>query len=71
MKVMFKFIEEINSRLMASLEEEARNGQPVELRDKFGKYSMDTIASCAFGMDAESFTNEKSQFVRNASKQFE
>jgi len=31
---------------------------------------MDTIASCAFGVNAESFTNEKSKFVKYAKNLF-
>jgi hypothetical protein len=28
-----------------------------ELKDLFGKFSMDTIASCAFGVDSQSFAS--------------
>ena len=33
-------------------------------------YSMDTIASAAFGIDAESFTNDKSKFIEYAKNIF-
>ena len=33
--------------------------------------SMDTIASCAFGVDSQSFTNENSKFVKYAKNVFE
>jgi len=36
----------------------------------WGKFSMDSIASCAFGVDAESFTNSNSNFVKNAMEVF-
>ena len=42
----------------------------IDMRDALGKYSMDTIASCAFGVHAESFTDEESKFVDNAKQIF-
>ena len=35
-------------------------------KETFGKYSMDSIASCAFGVDAESFGARESKFVKSA-----
>ena len=35
-------------------------------KETFGKYSMDSIASCAFGVDAESFGAKESKFVKSA-----
>ena len=39
-------------------------------KDLLGKYSMDTIASCAFGVDSQAFTNKDSKFVEFASNIF-
>ena len=36
-----------------------------------GKFSMETIASCAFGLNASSFTSESSLFVKHAKSIFE
>ena len=36
----------------------------------FGKFSLDTLASCALGVDAESFTNSRSPFVKYAANIF-
>ena len=41
-----------------------------DTRVKFGKFSMDSIASCAFGVDAQSFSNSDTTFVRNAREIF-
>ena len=63
---MVGFIDEVSRRLVNAFDEEAQTGEAFDLKDKFGKFSMDTIASCAFGMDAQSFTNKESRFVQNA-----
>ena len=34
----------------------------------FGKFSLDSLALAAFGVDAESFKNAESAFVKNASR---
>ena len=70
MKGMTPFIDTVADRLVAAFGEEAKSGEPIDLKEKFGKFSMDTIASCAFGVDAQSFTNTESQFVKNAKAVF-
>jgi cytochrome P450 len=68
MKAMMLFINAITERLVASFEADARSGREIELKDRFGRFSMDSIASCAFGMDAHAFeaTADGSEFVANA-----
>jgi hypothetical protein len=39
-------------------------------RETFGKFSLDALAACAFGVDAESFSNRNSLFVAYASRIF-
>jgi cytochrome P450 family 6 len=39
-------------------------------RETFGKFSLDALAACAFGVDAESFSNSDSLFVAYASRIF-
>ena len=70
MKGMVGFIDTVAKNLQDSFEREAQSEQPFDLKEKFGKFSMDTIASCAFGMDAQSFTDEESRFVFNAKSIF-
>jgi len=70
MKLMMKFIQAISEKLVKEFDKAAENDKDVELKEVFGKFSMDTIASCAFGVDAESFDNEDSQLVKNAAKIF-
>ena len=38
----------------------------LDMKELCGKFSMETIATCAFGVNAETFSNSDSQFVQNA-----
>jgi cytochrome P450 family 9 len=66
LKGMSRLIEDVSHLLVQGCEEEMAKSGEIDFRVVFGKFSMDTIASCAFGVDAQSFTNDRSQFVRNA-----
>nr|AIL94158.1 cytochrome P450 CYP3026A4 [Tigriopus japonicus] len=70
LKGMIKFIHEVTNDLVKSVGEEAKTGKPFELKEKFGKFSMDTIATCAFGVNAKSFEDESSIFAKNAKAMF-
>ena len=63
---MLMFMQETCDHLIKGVEKYADKSDAFELKSVFGKYSMDTIALCAFGVDAESFTSEKSTFVEYA-----
>ena len=51
------FIQETSQRLIDEIAMHAKSHNNIELKEVFGKFSMDTIASCAFGVDAQSFSN--------------
>ena len=51
------------------LEDMEKKGE-VEMKDMFGRFTMDNIASCAFGVNCNSFTDPNSQFATNAAKIF-
>jgi cytochrome P450 len=57
MKAMMVFIRETGKRLTDEVGKHAAAASEFELKDVFGKFSMDTIASCAFGVDAQSFSS--------------
>jgi len=61
---MFPLIKKVADRLLKDLKE--NEGKEIELKENYGKVSMDTIASCVFGVEAESFDNPKSEFVKEA-----
>ena len=57
MKSMKVFIDAAASKLIVMFDQKvkAQNGV-VDLKDLFGRFTMDTIASCAFGIDTNSFS---------------
>ena len=67
---MTPLINKIAARLIDNLEEDAKHGNEIDVRVKFGKFALDTLASCGFGVDAMSFTNKNSKFVQNAANIF-
>ena len=67
---MTPLINKVATRLIDNLEDEAKSGNEIDVRVKFGKFALDTMASCAFGVDPMSFTNKNSEFVQNATKIF-
>jgi cytochrome P450 family 6 len=70
MKAMMVFIQEACRSMISSIGKCAENNEAFELKEMLGKYSMDSIASCAFGVDAQSYTNKDSLFVKYASNIF-
>jgi cytochrome P450 len=67
LKGMVSLLEGITEHLTKEVGKYANSGEMLELKETFGKFSMDSIASCAFGVEAQSFTSSgESQFVKNA-----
>ena len=67
---MLKFIKHVAGDLTNEIGTNADVGMEFELKNVFGKFSLDALASAAFGVNAESFTNDKSVFVKNAARIF-
>merc|ERR1719432_320971 len=68
---MLHLIKQTSGLLVEDLAQKAKVGEEFELKEEtFGKYSLDALASCAFGVDGQSFTNDKSVFVKNAAEMF-
>ena len=70
MKGMLKFINHLAGDLTTEMEKKAKKEEEFELKDVFGKFSIDALASSTFGVNAESFTNENSMFVKHAAAIF-
>jgi len=70
MKGMLKFIKHVAENLSEEMEQKANAGEEFELKDVFGKFSLDALASSAFGVDGQSFKNKDSVFVKNAAAIF-
>ena len=71
MKGMLKYIIHVSGGLVGELENKCQQGEEFELKDVFGKFSLDALASSAFGVDGESFKNKNSKFVKSAARIFE
>jgi len=68
-KRMFGVFNESGEKMVNFLNQEIRkNGPEIDLRSVCGKYTMDVIASAAFGVDSQNFENENSPFASNARK---
>jgi cytochrome P450 len=70
MKGMLKFIKHVAEDLTKEMEMKAKESEEFELKDVFGKFSLDALASSAFGVDAGSFKNKDSIFVKYADNIF-
>ena len=69
-KAMMIFINETANRLMNALDKLANEGTHFEAKSLLGKFSMDTIASCAFGVDAKVYDDEASVFMQHSTAIF-
>nr|XP_053654326.1 cytochrome P450 3A41-like [Cherax quadricarinatus] len=49
---------------------EAAQKPYIDMKDIFGRFTMDTIASCAFGIECNSFKNEEPEFAKRAAAFF-
>lgn len=71
MKLMMHFMKAISMNLREEMKQCVESSKPIDLKDLFGKYSMDTIATCGFGVDAGSFGSTKeTTFVKHAMNVF-
>lgn len=61
---MFSLINGVGDNLLKYLETspEAKSPNGIEMRELSAKYTTDCVATCAFGLDAKSLTDPKSEF---------
>ena len=74
MKLMTDFIYASSDAVKSEILNTGDGGQNLEVNQLFSKFSMDTVASCAFGVDAGSFKKgdeTPSPFITNAKGIFE
>jgi cytochrome P450 len=71
MKAMMVFIRETCKHLTDEIRNQSSSGNEFELKNVFGKFSMDTLASCAFGVDAQSFSSSGICLLLSADRFFE
>ncbi|KAK8741853.1 hypothetical protein OTU49_002425 [Cherax quadricarinatus] len=66
MRSMFPLICEKADALVSFSLKEAANKPFVDMKVNFGRFTMDTIASCAFGIECNSFKSEVPEFSKYA-----
>ncbi|KAK3869989.1 hypothetical protein Pcinc_024733 [Petrolisthes cinctipes] len=69
-KRMFPLVCQNADTLVTSCLHEASKNPALDMKNMFGRFTMDTIASCAFGIDCSSFLKEKPEFVQMAETVF-
>ena len=70
MKHMLKFVVDVSKGLFTEMERQTEKGE-FELKEVTGKFSLDALATCAFGLDFDSFGKDSSNaFVQHASEVF-
>ncbi|XP_070558876.1 cytochrome P450 3A31-like [Ptychodera flava] len=65
-KEMSNLVNDITGRLMGVLEGYTVKGEPIEVFRVFGNYTLDVIATCAFGIETDCQGQLGSQFGDNA-----
>nr|XP_046234586.1 cytochrome P450 3A27-like [Scatophagus argus] len=69
-KEMFSIMKHHSSKMTSCLHSKAQNGEVINLKDFFGPYSVDVMASCAFSVDMDSINNCSGPLITYASKMF-
>jgi len=70
LKLMTVFINQVSRKALNMVTQAAKNDQGLDFKEVFSKYSMDSIASCAFGIEAGSFRPEETEFEKYAKSAF-
>ncbi|KAM6941813.1 cytochrome P450 3A40-like [Lycodopsis pacificus] len=68
LKEMFSIMKHHSANLTSSMKKKADKDEPLELKEFFGPYSMDVVASTAFSVDIDSLNNPSDPFVTNMKK---
>ncbi len=70
MRQMFEFVSTVGQQVALTLKTQIKNGgeSSFEFKDLARKFTVDTIATCAFGIEVNSFANPKNEFHRIAGK---
>ncbi|XP_051982503.1 cytochrome P450 3A30-like isoform X1 [Xyrauchen texanus] len=68
LKEMFGIMKKHSKSLVHNLGKTVKGGEAVNIKEFFGAYSMDVVASTAFSVDIDSLNNPKDQFVTNIKK---
>lgn len=70
LKAMLDLIESSVKNLINQLDKEVKVDPEINLKKVFQAFTLDTIASCAFGVETNSHTNESNEILDNGRKLF-
>ncbi|XP_077172252.1 cytochrome P450 3A9-like [Paroedura picta] len=68
LKEMFPIIKHYGEALVTNVQKKVERGEPIEMKEIFGAYSMDVVTSTAFGVNVDSMNNPKDPFVKEVRK---
>ncbi|NXX22534.1 CP3AO protein, partial [Podargus strigoides] len=68
LKEMFPIINHYGEKLVKNIEKKVANDEFVTMKDIFGAYSMDVVASTSFSVNIDSISNPSDPFVTNIKK---
>lgn len=64
LKLMFALMEVCGEKLKEQLEIDSKDGKTVDAKNMLARFTMEMIASCAFGIDANTISDENSEFYK-------
>ncbi|XP_037090401.1 probable cytochrome P450 6a13 [Pollicipes pollicipes] len=70
LKIMHQLCVENASNLNTHVRDEMKMSGEINIKDCFGRFTMDNIASCAFGVNCNSFKDPNTEFAKNAQELF-
>ncbi|KAM7419598.1 hypothetical protein PAMA_016617 [Pampus argenteus] len=68
LKEMFDIMKHHSANLISNMKKKADKDEVLELKEFFGPYSMDVVASTSFSVDIDSLNNPSDPFVTNIKK---
>ncbi|XP_063217343.1 cytochrome P450 6j1-like isoform X2 [Bacillus rossius redtenbacheri] len=60
---MLQLVEDCSKKLVRHIDQEVSEGRPVVVKDAMARYTMDAIASCSFGINANALENPDCEFI--------
>ena len=67
---MTPLLQAISKKMQGYVLKLSKSDEAFETKDLAGKFSLDGLASCAFGVETGSFDDEKSEFLHHGSQVF-
>lgn len=64
MKMMFELMERSSEKLKEKLENDSINGKTIDAKNILSRFTMEIIASCAFGLDTNAINEKNTEFYR-------